>query len=316
MDDCKLCYTVAFATIVPVFYYLFKKFNTHAMCTTNTKLDGKTVIITGANTGIGKETAIDLARRGATVVMACRDLNRGEKALEEVKNLSGSQKIFLRILDLASLKSINNFSSNFIKEFDELHILINNAGVMMCPHWKTEDGFEMQFGVNHLGHFALTNLLLKHMIKTKGRVINVSSMVYAFGDINFDDINSEKSYNKIKAYSQSKLANILFTRELQNKLGNSNITTYSLHPGAIKSDLQRHVFYLQFLPRFLGVKNAIEGAQTTIYCATKEGLEEHAGKYFKECQVTTCCHKAFNDLTQLKKLWEISEKLTGVAYPL
>ena len=316
MGDCCTCYTAIFVVIAPLLYYLFKKINTHAICTTNTKLDGKIVIITGANTGIGKETAIDLAKRGATVVMACRDSRRGEKALEDVKNLSGSPNVFLRILDLASLSSIQRFASKFLEEFDALHILINNAGVMMCPQWKTEDGFEMQFGVNHLGHFALTNLLLKHMVKTKGRVINVSSMIHVYGVINFDDVNLEKSYGKVKAYCQSKLANVLFTKELQKKLADSGITTYSLHPGAVQSDLQRHVFYFQYLPRFLGVKNVREGAQTTIYCATKEGLEEHAGKYFKECHVATSSNKAVFDDAQAKKLWELSEKMTGIVFPL
>ena len=164
-----------------------------------------------------------------------------------MKKLSNSKKLFLKKLDLASLRFIHIFASGFIQEFDTLHILINNAGVMMCPYWKTEDGFEMQLCVNHLGHFALTNLLLKHMEKTKERIINVSSTVHKYATIYFDDINSERSYSRSKAYCQSKLVNTLFTREFHKKLFSTKISVYSLHPGIINTELGRHSIFKYFL---------------------------------------------------------------------
>ncbi|XP_065671306.1 retinol dehydrogenase 11 isoform X1 [Hydra vulgaris] len=284
------------------------------MCTTTTRLDEKVVIITGANTGIGKETAIEIAKRGGTVVMACRDLKRGQTALEDIKRLSNSHRIFLKRLDLASLSSVRKFTYEFIKEFNCLHVLINNAGIMMCPYGKTEDGFEMHFGVNHLGHFALTNLLLRHF-SVHGRIINVSSCVHKYATINFEDINFEKNYCRRKAYCQSKLANVLFTRELHRKLVGSKISVYSLHPGIINTELGRHSFlkYLLWLPCF---KSPMQGAQTSIYCATKEGLENESGNYFAECKLIKTMNKYFFDEGQAKKLWELSEKLTETTYPL
>ncbi|XP_047139491.1 retinol dehydrogenase 11 [Hydra vulgaris] len=293
----------------------------HAMCTTTTLLHNKTVIITGANVGIGKETALELAKRGANVVMACRDLKKGEVALNEIKSASKNDNIFLKSLDLSSLESVREFVANFLQEFNTLHILINNAGIMMSPYWKTKEGFEMQIGVNHFGHFVLTNLLLKCMLKTEGhgRIINVSSRAHGYGSINFDDINSEKSYNSVKAYAQSKLANILFTEELQRKLVNTNLTTYSLHPGFVKTDLGRYGLLTRFFYATAGslvAKTSQQGAQTSIYCATKEGLEEHAGKYFAECKVSPTSNSACGDEIQAKKLWDLSEKMTGTVFEL
>ena len=192
-----------------------------------TRLDGKTVIVTGANTGIGIHTVIDLAKRGATIVMACRSLERGEAALKEAKEKSGSESIDLMQLDLSSLNSVRKFVETFSSKYDKLHILINNAGVMMCPYSKTEDGFEMQIGTNHFGHFALTNLLLKRLADSApARVINVSSRAHTSGKIDFDDINyTQRSYSKFGAYCQSKLANILFTKELHKKVVDRRITT-------------------------------------------------------------------------------------------
>ena len=293
----------------------------HAICTTTTRLDDKTVIITGANVGIGKETALELAKRGANVVMACRDLKKGEDALNDIKTASNNKNVFLKSLDLSSLDSVRKFVSEFLEEFKELHILINNAGVMMCPYWKTKEGFEMQIGVNHFGHFVLTNLLLKRMVETggHGRIINVSSIAHSLGYINFDDINSENSYNSIKAYGQSKLANILFTEELQRKLVNTNLSTYCLHPGFVKTDLGRHGLLTRFWYATAGnllAKTPQQGAQTSVYCATKDGLEELAGKYFKECNVSPTRNSACGDEALAKKLWDLSEKMTGTTYGL
>ena len=219
------------------------------VCRSNASLAGKTVIITGANTGIGKETAIDMAKRQARVIMACRSVERGEKAAKEVRKASGSIKVEFRQLDLASLASVRRFCEHVLKEESHIDILINNAGIMSCPYWKTEDGFEMQFGVNHLGHFLLTNLLLDRLKKAPAaRIVNVSSLAYKrTNGINFDDINSEQSYIPRAAYSQSKLANILFTRSLAKRLEGTRVTANSLHPGVICTELGRHMSKLKIV---------------------------------------------------------------------
>ncbi|RXN04132.1 retinol dehydrogenase 13-like protein [Labeo rohita] len=170
------------------------------VCRSKARLDGKTVLITGANTGIGKETAVDMAKRGARVILACRDMGRANKAAEEVRKRSGNDNVVVKMLDLNSLRSVRALAKDVQKTEDRLNILINNAGIMMCPHWRTEDGFEMQFGVNHLGHFLLTNLLLDLLKKSApSRIVNVSSLAHESGKIHFDDINLEKNYETLGA---------------------------------------------------------------------------------------------------------------------
>lgn len=255
-----------------------------------TRLDGKVVVITGANTGIGKETAVDLARRGAKVYMACRSVERGEEALKEVIERSRSSDVYFKPLDLASLKSVREFAAAFIAEEKRLDILINNAGIMACPKSLTEDGFEMQIGVNHMGHFLLTNLLLDMIVKSApSRIVNVSSVAHKYGKINKDDLNSEKSYNPITAYSQSKLANVLFTRELARKLQDTGVSVYSLHPGVINTELGRHLGDSLCVALSAKITKPISwvlnktpkaGAQTTITVAVDPDLEHVTGEYF------------------------------------
>lgn len=195
-------------------------------------IDGKIVIITGANSGIGKETAIDLARRGGKIYIACRDVKRGQKALTEIKEESGSDSVHFLQLDLASMRSICEFSKSFHQLESRLDVLINNAGVMACPKSFTEDGFEMHMGVNHLGHFLLTNLLLDLLKKSfQGRIVNVASLFHIVGFIWKTNFCAEKFYFRWYAYATSKLANILFSRELAKRLVNTKITVNSLHPG-------------------------------------------------------------------------------------
>jgi NAD(P)-dependent dehydrogenase (short-subunit alcohol dehydrogenase family) len=200
--------------------------------TKDTKINGKVVIITGANSGIGKETAIDLAKRGGKVYIACRDIKRGEDALKEIKEKSGTDNVYFLQLDLASLDSVREFSRKFHELESQLHILINNAGVMACPKSLTKDGFEMQLGTNHLGHFLLTNLLL-HLLKASSpsRIIVVSSLFHIVGKIRKNDLFGEKFYFRWFAYASSKLANILFSNELAKRLEGSGVTVNSCHPG-------------------------------------------------------------------------------------
>jgi len=188
---------------------LLRHYFNGGVCYSKRLLDGRTVIITGANTGIGKETAIDLAKRNARVILACRDGEKGTRAEKEIKQASKSDKVRFKQLDLASLASVKKFAAAILEEESRVDILINNAGIMRCPYWKTEDGFEMQFGVNHLGHFLLTNLLLDRIKESPaGRIVVVSSLAHTRAKrINFDDINSENCYNPGVAYAQIKLAN-------------------------------------------------------------------------------------------------------------
>ena len=212
------------------------------VCTSQARLTGKTVIITGANTGIGLETAVDLAKRGARVVLACRDVARGEAAVLEVKRQSKSEEIMFSKLDLASLRSVREFSERTLGEEPRIDILINNAGVIGPSYTITEDGFELHFGVNHLGHFLLTNLLLERIKEAPaGRVVTVSSAAHRRKWISFDDLQSKRSYSKFHAYGQSKLANILFTQSLAKRLKGTNVTAYSLHPGVVLTELARHL---------------------------------------------------------------------------
>lgn len=208
----------------------------------DTRIDGKIVIITGANSGIGKETAVDLAKRGGKIYIACRDIKRGEDALKEIKSRSESDQVFFLQLDLASLESVREFSKKFHELESQLHILINNAGVMACPKTSTKDGFELHIGTNHLGHFLLTNLLLDLLKSSQpSRVVTVSSLFHIVGKIRKDDLFGDKFYFRWFAYASSKLANILFTRHLAKKLKGTRVTANCLHPGAVHSDLQRHV---------------------------------------------------------------------------
>ncbi|XP_067895534.1 retinol dehydrogenase 12 isoform X2 [Heterodontus francisci] len=254
------------------------------VCTSNARLDGKTVLITGANTGIGKETARELAQRGARVIIACRDLTKAEAAAHEIREDTGNEQVIVRELDLANNRSIYQFAESVIKEEKLINILINNAGVMMCPFMKTGDGFEMHFAVNHLGHFLLTYLLLDLITRSApARIINLSSFAHVFGRINFNDLQSEKSYDGGLAYCQSKLANVLFTRELAKRLKDTKVTVNSVHPGCVKSELTRHSFVMSLAWKVLTflIKTPKQGAQTSIYCAVAEELQEISGKHFR-----------------------------------
>ncbi|KAH8372626.1 hypothetical protein KR009_001284 [Drosophila setifemur] len=279
--------------------------------TKETNETGKVFIITGCNTGIGKETVLEIANRGGTVYMACRDMNRCEAARLEIVKESNNPNVFSRELDLSSMESIRRFVAGFKSEEDKLHALINNAGVMHCPKSLTKDGLEMQLGVNHMGHFLLTHLLLDVLKKSvPSRIINVSSEAHRLGLINIDDLNSEKSYSRIAAYNQSKLANVLFTRELAKRLEGTGITVNSLHPGVVDTELSRTwPFPLKYLIKPF-TKTTKGGAQTSIYAALDPALEKVTGLYFSDCKPKDVARAAEDDKTA-KFLWAESEKWTG-----
>lgn len=285
--------------------------------TSDVRLDGKTAIVTGGNTGIGKETAKDLAARGARVILACRDMAKAEQAARDIMRELTGAKVVARQLDLADTKSICEFAENIYNTEKTLHYLINNAGVAMCPYSKTVDGFEMQFGVNHLGHFFLTFLmldLLKH--SAPSRVINVSSAAHALGKINFDDLSGEKHYHPIKAYAQSKLANVLFTRELAKRTEALGVTAYSVDPGAVNTEITRHWWRpLAEMVRVFSfmIKTPAEGAYTSLYCAVTPENQMVNGGFYRDCANVSSARAGEDDGTALK-LWAVSCHLLGIRW--
>lgn len=298
--------------------FLLRNYFSGGVCRSEAKLDGKTVIVTGANTGIGRETALDLAGRGARVILACRNVPKAQEVADEILKKTGNSKVLVKELDLASLKSVRNFARDINETEERLDILINNAGIMRCPYWKTEDGFEMQLGVNHLAHFLLTNLLLDLLQRSQpSRIINVSSLAHTRGKIRFDDLQSEKEYNPGQAYAQSKLANVLFTRELSKKLEDTDVIVASLHPGAVKTELGRHLSIAKsflasmlFAPLvWLIFKTSWQGAQTSIHCAVSNDVE--SGLYYSDCKAKEVAEQGKDDAVA-KKLWEVSADLVGL----
>jgi len=246
--------------------------------------------------------------------------------VKQIDDAVGKGKAEFMKLDLASLSSVRTFVSDFKgKDFPALDVLINNAGVMWCPYTETEDGFELQIGTNHLGHFLLTLLLLDELKKNKNsRVVNVSSRASErpnYAKINFDDLNNTKSYAKMNSYGQSKLANVLFSEELSRKLKGTGITTYSLHPGAVSTELLRYMpFFLQWVFRppigyLFPLKTPVQGAQTTVFTAVAPNIEKYSGMYFADCKVKENPNPMAGDKEAAKKLWELSEKLVKEKFP-
>ncbi|XP_017014767.2 retinol dehydrogenase 13 [Drosophila takahashii] len=301
--------------------YLLRHYMQGGQFTKKTDETGRVVIVTGCNQGIGKETVLELARRGATVYMACRDMRKCEQARQEIIEATNNENVFARELDLCSMKSIRNFAAGFKREQNKLHILINNAGIMDCPKMLTKDGFEMQIGVNHMGHFLLT-LLLLDVLKSSApsRIVVLSSIAHRLGRIKRDDLNSEKSYDRKMAYCQSKLANILFTRELSKRLGGTGVTVNALHPGVVNTELFRNT---PFLGSKLGkliiapfiwifIKTARNGAQTSLYAALDPSLKNVSGKYFSDCKQKHVGSAAQYD-DDAEFLWAESEKWTSIS---
>jgi len=284
-------------------------------------LHGKNIIVTGSNTGIGLETARVLAKQGAHVIMACRDVNKASTAASGfIEQAPGGVEVLE--LDLSSLASVRKFVEEFNAQNIPLHVLINNAGVMACPYMKTKDGFENQLGTNHLGHFLLTTLLIPRLKEgAPSRVINVSSLAHKYSGIKFDDLQSEKSYDQWKVYGQSKSANILFAIELTKRYSNEGIYANALHPGVIIStDLLRHQsatkipgFYTLSKPlEWIGwLKTIPQGAATQVYVATAPELEGVGGRYFSDCNFATPRPHATNE-EDAARLWEVSKELVGL----
>ena len=284
---------------------------------------GKVAIVTGAGSGLGFETVRALAGKNAKVVMAVRNTAKGREAAARIKKECPRADVGVMELDLADLSSVRKFAQDFTKRFPRLDLLINNAGVMVPPYGKTVGGFELQFGTNHLGHFALTVLLIDMLKKVSGsRIVTVSSGAHAFGMLDFDDLNWEKRrYNAWQAYGDSKLANLYFTRELQRRLDEdgSDVLAVAAHPGWAATELQRHQWWVRLLNNFFA-QPAGMGALPTLYAATAPDV--HGSEYFgpdgkgqmRGYPVKVQSSKRSRDMVVASRLWEVSEEMTGIRW--
>ena len=280
---------------------------------------GKNVVITGGNTGIGKEAAVGLAGLGAHVVITSRNEERGRAARDEIVERSGNQAVEVMPLDLASFRSIRSFAADVLDRFDRLDVLVNNAGLTLQRRRETEDGFEETFGVNHLGHFLLTDLLVERLRATApARVVVVSSNAHksARRGLDFDDLQGERRYRWMDAYNKSKLANLYFTRELARRLDGTDVTVNALHPGFVRSDFGRdgdlggiYGWGIKYLASPFAISPE-RGARTTIYLASSPEVDGVTGGYFYKCKPATPSTVAQDDAAA-RRLWDVSDELVA-----
>jgi len=269
-------------------------------------------LITGANSGIGKATAEALARAGDTVLMVCRSTERGEAARADIVAATGNDRVELLLADLASQADIRRLADEVTSRYDRLDVLVNNAGIFKDDYAETPDGFELTWGVNHLAPFLLTNLLLDHLkASPQGRIVNVSSAAHKQGQIFFDDPNLKAKYSGLKAYAQSKLANILHAVELARRLDGTAVTANALHPGVVGTNIGNGT-WASFFFKTLGflLLSPEKGARTSIYLATSPGVSAISGRYFEKRKAITPAKQA-RDVEAARKLWTLSEQMTA-----
>ena len=305
-------------------------------------LSGKRVLITGTSSGLGRESARALASKGAAITMAARDANKNEAAAEAIRQQVPDADLETRSIDLTSLESIRSFAKDFLSDHDRIDVLINNAGVMVCPHGTTQDGFEMQLGTNHLGHFLLSVLLAPALVDGEpSRVVALSSGAHGMSDIDFDDLMFERrDYDPWLAYGQSKTANALFALELDRRLGDRGVRAFSVHPGMIMTELARHMneevmaqMQVHIKARALEAgaseedasnaglrfKSLEAGAATQVWGATAPELDAQGGAYLADCQVGEVGGNVgesgvaphARDAETAERLWAVSEELVG-----
>jgi NAD(P)-dependent dehydrogenase (short-subunit alcohol dehydrogenase family) len=299
-------------------------------------LAGKLALVTGGSSGLGAETARALASRGARVVLTARDMAKGEEVAQGIRASTGNSEIEVEELELASLASIRAFADRFLDRHDALQILVNNAGVMACPHQKTADGFELQFGTNHLGHFLLTCLITPPLLKgAPSRVVCLSSRAHQMSPVVFDDVNFEhRPYQKWLSYGQSKTANVLFAVELERRLGARGVHAYAVHPGVIQTELSRYMGEEDWeLIRSRAVaregelrtKSVEAGAATSAYAATAPELEGLGGIYLEDCAIAEVddtedasggVRSYAVDPEAARRLWSLSEEMVGEVFDL
>lgn len=274
---------------------------------------GKICIVTGGNTGIGKATVAGLAERGATVVIACRDAGKGRAALDEVATKTGSKDLHVMTLDLASLASVRAFAAAFMSQFTRLDVLVENAGVMTSKRQVTADGLEMDFGVNHVGHFLLTDLLLPLLkASAPSRIVVVSSGLHTSGKFDFDDLAMEKRWSG--AYPRSKLANLLFVRALAKRLEGTRVVVNGLHPGVISTELARdYPAPVRLIAKWL-FKSPEQGARTSLHLATAPEAATVSGRYFVDSKEKKPGRAALDDALA-ERLWVTTERLVARSAP-
>jgi len=272
----------------------------------------RTCLVTGGNSGIGKSTALGLARMGAEVVIGCRSKNKGEAARAEIVAKTGNKKVELMLVDVSSKESIRKFAKDFIASHKRLDLLVNNAGVYLTRRTTTVDGLESTFATNYLGPFLLTSLLLDLLRKSApSRIVNVTSDAHNGARINFDDLQGEKKFSGWNAYGQSKLAQILFTHELAQKLDGSQVTVNSAHPGVVRTNFARNnggLIAMGF--RIIGIFfiSPATAAQRILYVATSPDLEEVSGRYFTKMREAKSSPESYDE-DAASRLWQVSEKL-------
>src|SRR5262245_1065938 len=295
-------------------------------------LRGKVALVTGGSSGLGQETARVLAERGAQVILTARDLPKGEAVAAAIRASTGNQHVEVEELELGSLARIRGFAQRFLARHPTLHLLVNNAGVMACPAAKTADGLELQFGSNHVGHFLMTCLLAPALRRgAPSRVVSVSSRGHHMSPVVFDDIQFERRpYDKWQAYGQSKTANVLFAVGLERRLGSRGVHANALHPGAIMTELARHLQaedfqFLQNRTRGTNFKSVEAGAATSVFAATAPELEGRGGLYLEDCHIAavTDAPDARDgvasyalDPGNAERLWQGSENLVGERFAL
>ena len=281
-------------------------------------LRGKTCMITGASSGIGKAAACEIAGMGANLVLVCRDGTRGEQALREIVDTSGNRNVELLLADLSSQQEIRRLAHRYLASKRPLHVLLNNAGVVMLKRTLTVDGFEATFAVNHLGYFLLTNLLLERLVESApARIVNVASDAHRLKGVRmrFEDLQGDRQYKALRNYGQSKLANILFTRELARRLEGTRVTANCLHPGMVATRLGRNNGLISRLVVTVLKPFSIspeQGARTAVYLASSPEVDGVTGKYFANNQEHRP-NRAAQDDDDAQRLWALSETMTGLA---
>lgn len=282
-------------------------------------MQNKMVMVTGANAGIGKVTARELAKMGATVIMVARSRQRGEEALAEVKAASGNENVVLMLADLSSQDSIRQLAVEFKANYDRLHVLVNNAGAIFMKRRESVDGLEMTFALNHLGYYLLTMLLLETLqASAPARIVNVTSGAHFGGRIQFADLQMQKGYAGFRAYSASKLANVLFTYELARRLAGQGVTVNCLHPGFVASNFAKNNGLLARMGMKLLSPFALsseEGAETSIYLASSPEVEGVTGKYFAKKRPVKSAAQTYDEAVA-RRLWKISGELVRVDSPV
>ncbi|XP_043201680.1 retinol dehydrogenase 12-like [Amphibalanus amphitrite] len=283
--------TALYLALTGVLYLAWRRWMIGARCRSVASLEGKTAVVTGANAGIGREVALELSRRGARVIIASRDVSKSRLAAAGIRSETGGE-VIVKQLDLASLASVRQFAADIERTEPKVHILVNNAGMLMTERRKTEDGHEMMFQVNFLGPLLLTHLLTKRLEESApSRIVNVSSMGHWFTDFDLSDLDGERrSFEVWRRYGTSKLCQILWTRELARRLRQRSVSVFSLHPGVVNTEISREQrdrwWYSATLHGILFsyvFRSAKMGAQTAVYCAVEPGLEHESGGYFADC---------------------------------